>query len=70
MKKIILKEELNKNIEKLNYFDIVAAIYCYATNTEAEAGKKIVQSMFDKSISDFEKKLSTIDNNSDKNKNS
>ena len=70
MKKIILKEEINKSIEKSKYFEIIAAMYCYATNAEPEAGKKIIKNMFDNSIEDFEKKLSTIDNNSDKNKNS
>ena len=70
MKKIILKEEINKSIEKSKYFEIVAAMYCYANNLDHEAGKKIIRNMFDNSIKDFEKKMITIDNNSDKNKNS
>lgn len=70
MKKTILNEEINKRIEKLNYFNIVAAMYCYATNSEPEAGKKIIRNMFDNSIEDFGKKLSTIDNNIDKEKSS
>lgn len=70
MKKLIFKEEINKSIEKSNYVNIIAALYCHATNMEPEAGKKIIENMFNNSIEDFEKKLSTIDSTIDKEKSS
>ena len=70
MKNVVFKEELKKSVESLNYFDIIAALYCHATNSDVEAGKKIVKSMFDNSIENIEKKLSTIDSIKDQDKSS
>lgn len=61
MKKVLLKEEIEKYLKETDCLELLSALYSHATNYEIEASKKIVESMFNKSIDGIEKKLGTID---------
>jgi hypothetical protein len=62
MKKIDLKENINKKIEENKYRELLAALMSSIYDIKTKDSKKIIDKMFVDSVENLEKKVSVISN--------